>query len=144
MLRPRLRRRNAAERAIRMFKNHFIAGLCSVDKNFPFHTWDKRLPQAELTLNLLRGSRLNPKLSAYAQINGHYDCNRMPITPPGIRVLVHIKPSEQTMWSPHGADGWYTGPGFDAYRCYTLWLWDTRATRICDTLTWFPTKTTMP
>ena len=27
---------------------------------------------------------------------------------------------------------------------YTMWLWDTRATCICDTLTWFPTKTTMP
>jgi hypothetical protein len=28
---------NAAKRAIRTFKNHFIAGLCSVDKkHFPF------------------------------------------------------------------------------------------------------------
>jgi hypothetical protein len=38
---PGLHRRNAAERAIRTFKNHFIAGLCSVDKNFPLHLWDK-------------------------------------------------------------------------------------------------------
>lgn len=44
---PRLHRRNAAERAIRTFKNHFIAGLCSVDKDFPLHLWDKLLPQAE-------------------------------------------------------------------------------------------------
>ncbi|KAI2502091.1 Reverse transcriptase (RNA-dependent DNA polymerase) [Fragilaria crotonensis] len=141
---PRLHRRNAAERAIRTFKNHFIAGLCSVDKNFPLHLWDKLLPQAELTLNLLRGSRLNPKLSAHAQMHGHFDCNRTPLVPPGIRVLVHIKPSERTTWSPHGADGWYTGPALESYRCYTVWLWETRATRICDTLTWFPTKTTMP
>ncbi|KAI2494253.1 hypothetical protein MHU86_20271 [Fragilaria crotonensis] len=141
---PRLHRRNAAERAIRTFKNHFIAGLCSVDKNFPLHLWDKLLPQAELTLNLLRGSRLNPKLSAHAQMNGHFDCNRTPLAPPGIRVLVHIKPSERTTWSPYGADGWYTGPALESYGCYTVWLWDTRATRICDTLTWFPTKTTMP
>jgi hypothetical protein len=28
---PGVHRRNAAERAIRTFKNHFIAGLCSVD-----------------------------------------------------------------------------------------------------------------
>lgn len=91
-----LHRRNAAERAIRTFKNHFIAGLCSVDKNFPLHLWDKMLPQAELTLNLLRGSRINPKLSAHAQMNGHFDFNRTPLAPPGIRVLVHIKPSERT------------------------------------------------
>jgi hypothetical protein len=141
---PHVHRRNAAERAIRMFKNHFIAGLCSVDTNFPLHLWDKLLPQAEITLNLLRGSRINPKLSAHAQMNGHFDFNRTPLAPPGIRVLVHIKPSERTTWSPHGADGWYTGPALDAYRCYTIWLWDTRATRVCDTLTWFPTKVTMP
>ena len=141
---PRLHRRNAAERAIRTFKNHFIAGLCSVDKNFPLHLWDKLLPQAEMTLNLLRGSRINPRLSAYAQLHGHFDFNRTPLAPPGIRVLVHIKPSERTSWSPHGEDGWYTGPALEAYRCYTVWLWETRATRTCDTLTWFPTKTVMP
>jgi hypothetical protein len=47
-----LHRRNAAERAIRTFKNHFIVGLCSVDPQFPLHLWDRLLPQAELTLNL--------------------------------------------------------------------------------------------
>ena len=141
---PGLHRRNAAERAIRTFKNHFIAGLCSVDKNFPLHLWDKLLPQAELTLNLLRGSRLNPKLSAHAQMHGYFDFNRTPLAPPGIRVLVHIKPSDRTTWSPHGEDGWYTGPALDSYRCYTVWLWTTRASRICDTLAWFPTTTPMP
>ena len=111
---PGIHRRNAAERAIRTFKNHFIAGLCSVDKNFPLRLWDKLLPQAELTLNLLRGSRINPKLSAFAQVNGFYNFNRTPLAPPGIRVLIHIKPNERTTWSPHGADGWYTGPALES------------------------------
>jgi hypothetical protein len=31
---------NAAERAIRTFQNHFIAGLCSIGPNFPIHLWD--------------------------------------------------------------------------------------------------------
>jgi hypothetical protein len=47
---------NAAECTIRTFKNHFITGLCTVNKAFPLHLWDKLLPQAELTLNLLHGS----------------------------------------------------------------------------------------
>jgi hypothetical protein len=47
-------RRNAAERAIRTFKEHFVAGLSSVDPAFPLHLWDRLLPQAEITLNLLR------------------------------------------------------------------------------------------
>jgi hypothetical protein len=70
---PGIHRRNAAERAIRTFKNHFIAGLCSVDQHYPLHLWDKLLPQAELTLNLLRGSRLNPTVSTHAQMHGAFE-----------------------------------------------------------------------
>jgi hypothetical protein len=66
---PYIHRRNAAERAIRTFKNHFIAGLASTDKEFPLHLWDRLIPQALLTLNLLRGSRINPHLSAQAQVH---------------------------------------------------------------------------
>ena len=141
---PGMHRRNAAERAIRTFKNHFIAGLCSVDKNFPLHLWDKLVPQAESTLNLLRGSRINPKLSAYAQLQGTFDFNRTPLAPPGIRVLVHVKPDQRTTWSPHATDGWYIGPAMESYRCYKVWIWETRSVRICDTISWFPTKVTMP
>ena len=32
---PDQHRVNAAERAIQLFKNHFIAGLCTVHKSFP-------------------------------------------------------------------------------------------------------------
>jgi hypothetical protein len=60
------RRRNAAERAIMNFKEHFVAGLSSVDPSFPMHLWYRLLPQAEITLNLLRTSRLHPQLSAAA------------------------------------------------------------------------------
>jgi hypothetical protein len=57
---PHCHRRNAAERAIRTFKEHFVAGLASVDPDFPMHLWDRLLPQAEMSLNLLRTSRLHP------------------------------------------------------------------------------------
>jgi hypothetical protein len=43
---PHCHRRNAAERAIRTFKEHFVAGLSSVDPSFPLHLWDRPLPQA--------------------------------------------------------------------------------------------------
>jgi len=139
---PTVHRRNSAERAIRTFKNHFVAGLCSVDRDFPMHLWDKLLPQAELTLNILRGSRLNPKLSAWAQLNGTYDFNRTPIAPPGTRVLVHEKPATRDSWAPHAIDGWYIGPALDSYRCYTVWIQETRAERICDTI--YPGKNANP
>jgi hypothetical protein len=57
---PHFHRRNAAERAICTFKEHFVAGLASVDPDFPLHLWDRLLPQAEMTLNLLQSSRQNP------------------------------------------------------------------------------------
>jgi hypothetical protein len=141
---PGIHRRNAAERAIRTFKNHFVTGLCSVDKNFPIHLWDRLLPQAEITLNLLRGSRINPKLSAWAQVHGTFDFNRTPLGPPGCRVLAHEKPDKHKTWAPHGLDSWYVGPALESYRCYNIWIWETRAIRIINTLTWFPTKVKLP
>jgi hypothetical protein len=84
---PHLHCRNAAKRAIRTFKNHFIAGLCSTDPLFPLHLWDRLLPQALITLNLMRGSRLNPKLSAYAQVHGLFDFNRTPLAPQAPKYL---------------------------------------------------------
>jgi hypothetical protein len=70
LVRPYIHRQNAAERAIQTFKNHFVTMLCSTDKKFPMHLWDRLIPHAMITLNLLRQSRLNPKLSAHAQLNG--------------------------------------------------------------------------
>ncbi len=61
---PDMHRRNRAERAIRTFKDHFLAILASVDPLFPPYLWDLLLPQAKLTLNLLRQSALKPQISA--------------------------------------------------------------------------------
>jgi hypothetical protein len=70
---PHCHRRNAAERAIRTFKEHFVAGLSSVYPDFPLYLWDILLPQAEIRLNLLRTSRLHPQLSAAAHFHGLVD-----------------------------------------------------------------------
>jgi hypothetical protein len=59
---PHCHRRNAAECAIRTFKEHFVTVLSSSDPSFPMHLRDRLLPQAEITLKLLRTSRLHPQL----------------------------------------------------------------------------------
>jgi hypothetical protein len=74
--------KNTAERAIRSFKDHLIPGICSTDKAFPMHLWDRLLPQAVITLNMLRISQINPKLSSSTHIDGKYDYNRAPMAPP--------------------------------------------------------------
>ena len=141
---PGVHRANAAERAIRTFKNHFISGLCSTDPNFPLHLWDLLLPQAQLTLNLLRGSRINPNLSAQAQVFGQFSYNATPLAPPGSHILIHDKPAHRQSWAPHALDAWYLGPALLHYRCHRAWVWSTRHERISDTVTWLPHHVTFP
>ena len=128
----------SAERAIRTFKNHFIATLCTVDKDFPLQLWDTLLPQAELCLNLLRGSRLDPRISAWEQLHGKYNFDAHPLAPLGIRVVMHEKPSQRGSWAPHGVVGFYLGPALQHYRCYRGWVVKTQRERVVDTVAWHP------
>ena len=141
---PGIHRRNAAERAIRTFKNHFIAGLSSTDRHFPIYLWDKLLQQAILTLNLLRQSRINPKLSAYTQLHGPFDFNRTPLAPPGTRAVKHLKTNKRGSWAMHGELTWYVGPAMDHYRCYRLYNPRTQAYSIADTVSLHPSQVPMP
>jgi hypothetical protein len=88
---PHCHRRNSAERAIGTFKEQFVAGLSSVDPSFQMLLWDRLLPQAEITLNLLRTSRLHTQLSAAAHYHGLVDYNKTAIAPPGCKIIAHEK-----------------------------------------------------
>ena len=80
------------------------------------------LQQSQMTLNLLQPSRINPKLSAYAMMEGQHDYNKVPLAPPGAKVIVHVKPSQQKLWDYHGKLGWYVGPALDHYRCFRIFM----------------------
>ena len=84
---PYVHRRNAAERAIQTWKNHFCSGLATCDPKFPLAEWDLLMPQADLTLNLLRSSRCYPQLSAHACLNQSFDLLSTPLAPPGTRII---------------------------------------------------------
>ena len=92
MVPPDTHRRNIAERAIQTFKDHFIAILSGVDEQFPIYLWSKLLPQAILTLNLLRPSNIAPKVSAHAYMHGQFDFNAMPLAPMGCSIQMYLKP----------------------------------------------------
>ena len=53
---PHIHCHNVAERTIRTFKNHLIAGLCSTYENFILNLWYKLFPECLITLNLICGS----------------------------------------------------------------------------------------
>jgi len=141
---PNQHRANAAERAIRTFKNHFIPTLCSCDPTFPLHLWDRLIDQAIITLNLMRTSTINNRLSAYAQLHGPFNFTATPLGPPGTKVIIHDKPGQRGTWAPHGTIGWYIGPAMDHYRNFRVYVPSTNSIRRADSLAWFSTSVTMP
>ena len=104
-----LHRTNAAERAIQTFKNQFVVGLSSCDPDFPLHIWYCLLPQARLTLNLLHPYRINPCLSAKAQLNGDFDFIKTPLAPPSTKALIFEPFTTRLTWAHHGIQVWYLG-----------------------------------
>ena len=141
---PNIHRRNAAERAIRTFKNHFLSGLATCPQDFPITEWDRLLEQALLTLNLLRNSRVNPRLSAHAYLFGNHNFNKVPLVPPGTKLVVHNKPGKRPSWAFHGDDGWSIGPAPQHYRCIKCYIPKTHSTRISDTISIIPTVIPIP
>jgi hypothetical protein len=91
---PHYHHRNDAERAIRALKEHFVTGISSVDTTFPLHLWDRLLPQAEITLNLLWTSILHPQLSAAAHFHGLVDYNKTAFSPLGCKIISHERPGK--------------------------------------------------
>ena len=141
---PHTHRRNLAERAIQTYKNHFKAGLASVDPNFPLSEWDRLIGQCNITLNLLRSARVHPKISAYTYICGEFDFKSTPLAPPGTKVVAHIKPSNRATYELNGEMGWYIGPSMNHYRCVQCYFPRTRTVRDCDTVTFLPTVIPFP
>lgn len=134
-----------AERAIRTFKNHFIATLGTVDSNFPMQLWDELLPRTELCLNHLLPYAPNPDVSAYAGLHGGaFDFSKHPIAPAGARVLIHDKPNIRASWAPHDIPGYYLGPATQHHRCYRVWSVNSKQTRITDTVARFLENIELP
>jgi hypothetical protein len=141
---PHCRCTNAAERALRTFTEHFKAGLATDNPYFPARLWYRLLPQAEITLNLLRSSRLHPQLSAAAHYNGLIDYNKTAFAPPCCKIIAHEKPSQRRTWAPHGQPVWSPGPAMDHYRCQNVYITATESERIVDTLDVLPYNSPMP
>jgi hypothetical protein len=141
---PYRNKKNAAERSIRSFKDHLIAGIFSTDKSFPMHLWDRLLPQAVITLHMLRIYWIDPKLSASTHFDGQHDYNRAPMAPLGTRIITHETPNHRRTWAPHGQDGWYIDPTLEHYRCYTVYITKTRSERVVETVDLPPTEVPIP
>jgi hypothetical protein len=136
--------RNIAEKAIQIFKAHFISIICGADKLFPLHLWCQLLPQAEHTLNMLRPSRMTPTVSAYTYLWGQHDYNANPYAPLGCKVKAYLYPGVRETCAPHTASRYYLGDSKEHYRCHQIYISDTRHMRVCDTVFFKHKYLTMP
>ena len=127
-------RRNAAERAIRAFKAHFLFIIASVAPDFARNMWDLLLPQVELALNLLRQASLDPSQSVFSYFHGTFNYDATPIGPLGCDIISHKKIGTRNSWDFRGAAGWYVGVALQHYRCNTIVEKSTRAAQISDTV----------
>jgi hypothetical protein len=82
---------NTARQSIQTFKNHLIAGFCTIDRDCLAAIWSKFIPQAQDSLNMLRTSRIHPKVSVF--------------NPPETR----------TSWGTRALDAFYVSPAPQHY-----------------------------
>ena len=129
---PGNHRRNISERGIQTFKSHLISIVNGVSDDCPIKLWCQFVPQAELTLNLLRQSNITPAISAFAHVHGHHDYMRHPFAPIGCAVEIHVKPENRGTWDMRSVSGFSLGTSLEHYRCYNVYVTSTMATRVSD------------
>jgi hypothetical protein len=131
---PGQHRHNQAERAIQTFKAHFISILAGVDNKLPLLFWCHLLKPTELTLNLLRQSRVAPKILAFTHVHGTHDYMQKPFAPIGCAVQMHIKHNDRLSWDTRLKPGFNLGTSMEHHQCFRVYVTRTRATRISDTI----------
>ena len=141
---PHVHRRNAAERAIRTFKAHFLSILAGTAPSFPADRWDLLLPHAELTLNLLRPAATGPAPSAWEALFGHFNFDATPLGPAGCAIHIHTKPAIRRSWDMRAKDGFYIGPALSHYRCYRVLTKETKTITISDAVKFRPHNVPSP
>jgi hypothetical protein len=144
VVKPHNHRVTAAEQAIQAFKDAFIVALTMTDSEFPQQLWDKLAPQVQNTLNLLQASRINPNILAYETLNGPYNWDRYPLTPPSCKAIIYEAPAVQGSWAVQGTDAWYLGPSKDHYQCNLYYVPETRTYCILGSAELFPQNCEVP
>ena len=101
---------NVTERSNHRCKNNLIAGISGANPYFLMTLWDSLISQANIAINLIRNSRINPKLSACTQIVGQLDYDRKKLSLPCCKRIVHETTAKIKTWAVHGTKSYYTSP----------------------------------
>ena len=66
------------------------------------------------------------------------------MAPPGTKFLMHKTPQHRLTWDFHGKEGWYIGTTLIHYRCYRIYIPETRGERTAKTVKFFLHNGAMP
>ena len=126
--------RNSSDKLIQTWKDHFLSGMASIHPDFTLSQWCKLVEQSNITLNLLRQSRINPKLSVYAQVFGSLGYQKSPLPPPVMKVLARVLPIDCRSFDLHEIKGFSVGVAMENYRCFKIFIRSTGGVYISDTV----------
>ena len=65
--------------------------------------WCQFIEQGQDTLNLLRVSQVNPKLSEYPILEGQFNFDKTPLALVGTRALILLDPNKRNTWQSHAS-----------------------------------------
>ncbi len=77
------------EKAIQTYKSYFKSTTASLLNKFPIGYWCRLCKQVDLSVDIVRACRRNPRLSAWAACKGNFHFDSMPIAQPGTKMLMH-------------------------------------------------------
>ena len=99
-----------AEKTVQTYKACFKSTTASLPDKFPGGYWCRLCEQVNLSVNIVRACRQNPRLSVWALCEGDFHFDSMPIAPLGTEMLMHNKPSNRRSWDHNTTKAWYIGP----------------------------------
>ena len=108
--------------------------VSAVENDFPCRHWDQLLPQAELTLKILRQAIVQPNISAWDFIMGSLNYDATPLGPLECPVMIHKKTSNINSWDFRRKEGWSVGVYLEHYRWQVVIPANTREIIVSDTV----------
>ena len=107
-----------AKHEIQTFKNLVVTLHSDMNHNFPKQAGHHIIEHIIVTVNMVRLSRLNPKISVYMQLHGSFAFNKTLLVSTDCKIIIHDRTNEQPFLDNHGSQGLYLRQAFHHYRNY--------------------------
>ena len=115
-------------------QKQILSIIAVVSTDFPMYQWERLLPQAELTLNLIWKYNTTPTVLAYSSMFGPLDYNIMALSPMGCAVLIYENSNARASWDNHAVYSWYLYISPEHYRAHVCRVKNTNADQLLDTV----------